>query len=45
MNIIDTGGLDKRYGSTWALRDCTLAIPAGQVAALVGLAARERPPY
>jgi ABC-2 type transport system ATP-binding protein len=29
-------GLGKRYGSTWALRDCTLRIPAGSVTALVG---------
>jgi ABC-2 type transport system ATP-binding protein len=36
MNVIETTGLGKRYGSTWALRDCTLAIPAGHVAALVG---------
>ena len=36
MNIIETSGLGKRYSSTWALRECTLAIPAGQVAALVG---------
>jgi ABC-2 type transport system ATP-binding protein len=36
MNVIETCGLDKRYGSTWALRECTLAIPAGHVAALVG---------
>ena len=35
-NIIETTGLSKRYGSTWALRDCALAIPAGHVAALVG---------
>src|SRR5262249_35864225 len=26
----------KRYRHTWALRECTLAIPAGHVAALVG---------
>lgn len=26
----------KRYGSTWALRGCTLRIPAGAVTALVG---------
>src|SRR5262249_83903 len=25
-----------RYGSTWALRECTMAVPAGHVAALVG---------
>ena len=36
MNIIETSGLGKRYGSTWALRECTMAIPAGHVAALVG---------
>jgi ABC-2 type transport system ATP-binding protein len=36
MNVIETSGLGKRYGSTWALRDCTLAVPAGHVAALVG---------
>jgi ABC-2 type transport system ATP-binding protein len=29
-------GLGKRYGSHWALRDCTLDIPAGTVTALVG---------
>jgi ABC-2 type transport system ATP-binding protein len=34
--IIETDGLGKRYGTTWALRECTLAIPAGHVAALVG---------
>ena len=36
MNVIETSGLGKRYGSTWALHECTLAIPAGHVAALVG---------
>jgi ABC-2 type transport system ATP-binding protein len=36
MNVIETTGLDKRYGSTWALRECALAVPAGRVAALVG---------
>jgi len=36
MNVIETSGLSKRYGGTWALRECTLAIPAGYVAALVG---------
>ena len=29
-------GLGKRYGSIWALRDCTLEVPAGSVTALVG---------
>ena len=36
MNVIETSGLGKRYGGSWALRECTLAIPAGHVAALVG---------
>ncbi len=35
-NVIETAGLGKRYGSTWALRECSLAIPAGHVTALVG---------
>jgi len=29
-------GLGKRYGAKWALRDCSLEIPRGSVAALVG---------
>jgi ABC-2 type transport system ATP-binding protein len=29
-------GLGKRYGSKWALQDCTLEIPSGTVTALVG---------
>jgi ABC-2 type transport system ATP-binding protein len=36
MNVIETRGLSKCYGNTWALRDCTLAVPAGHVVALVG---------
>jgi ABC-2 type transport system ATP-binding protein len=36
LNVIEASGLGKRYGSTWALRECTLAVPAGHVAALVG---------
>ena len=36
MNVIETHGLGKRYGGTWALRECSLAIPTGHVAALVG---------
>jgi ABC-2 type transport system ATP-binding protein len=33
---LDTDQLGKRYGRTWALRDCSLRLPAGRVAALVG---------
>ncbi len=33
---IETAALSKRYGRTWALRDCSLSLPAGKVAALVG---------
>jgi ABC-2 type transport system ATP-binding protein len=29
-------GLGKRYGHSWALRDCTIEIPAGSVTALLG---------
>ena len=36
MNVIETDQLGKRYGGTWALRECTVAVPAGHVAALVG---------
>jgi ABC-2 type transport system ATP-binding protein len=36
MNVIEASGAGKRYGSTWALRECSLAIPDGHVAALVG---------
>src|ERR1700722_9006706 len=36
MNVLEARGLGKRYGRTWALRECTLEIPAGRVAALVG---------
>lgn len=33
---IETAGLGKRFGSTWALQDCSIAVPAGRVSALVG---------
>jgi ABC-2 type transport system ATP-binding protein len=36
VNVVEASGLGKRYGTTWAVRDCTLAIPAGHVTALVG---------
>jgi ABC-2 type transport system ATP-binding protein len=36
VNVIESSRLGKRYGNTWALRDCTLAIPDGHVTALVG---------
>ena len=36
MNVVEASGLGKRYGRSWALRECTLEIPAGCVAALVG---------
>jgi ABC-2 type transport system ATP-binding protein len=35
-NALETRNLGRRYGSTWALRDCTLQLPRGAVAALVG---------
>ncbi len=36
MSLIEANAVGKRYSSTWALHDCTLAIPDGHVAALVG---------
>ena len=33
---VQTQNLGKRYGSRWALRECSLAIPTGSVTALVG---------
>ncbi|MGH3228516.1 MAG: ABC transporter ATP-binding protein [Streptosporangiaceae bacterium] len=36
MSVIETSGLGRQYRRTWALRDCTLAIPAGHVVGLVG---------
>jgi ABC-2 type transport system ATP-binding protein len=36
MNVVETRELSKRYGKTWALRDCTVAVPEGRLAALVG---------
>lgn len=34
--VIEASGLGKRYRHKWALRDCTLSIPAGRVVGLVG---------
>lgn len=36
MNVIEGAAVGKRFGSTWALRNCTLAVPGGHLAALVG---------
>ena len=33
---LEATGLGKRYRRTWALRDCTLELPKGRIAALVG---------
>lgn len=34
--MLRTEGLGKRFGRRWALRDCTLELPSGRIAALVG---------
>ncbi|OLF13827.1 ABC transporter ATP-binding protein [Actinophytocola xinjiangensis] len=34
--VLEATGLGKRYRRRWALRDCSLAVPAGRVVALVG---------
>jgi ABC-2 type transport system ATP-binding protein len=36
MSIVEASHLGKRFRRTWALRDCSVAVPAGQVIALVG---------
>ena len=36
MSAISTQGLGRRYGSKWALQDCTIEVPEGSVTALVG---------
>jgi ABC-2 type transport system ATP-binding protein len=36
MNVVETHDLGRRYRSTWALRGCSLTIPAGHLTALVG---------
>jgi ABC-2 type transport system ATP-binding protein len=34
--VLESRGLGKRYRKRWALRDCSLSIPAGRVTGLVG---------
>src|SRR5437660_2134314 len=36
LTVLEARGLGKRYGEKWALRDCSLALPAGRVVGLVG---------
>ncbi|MFB4284368.1 hypothetical protein ACBJ59_54450 [Nonomuraea sp. MTCD27] len=36
MNALETSGLGKRYRQRWALREATIAVPAGVRTALVG---------
>src|SRR6202022_284330 len=33
---IEATALSKRFGRTWALRDCSIRVPAGKIAGLVG---------
>ena len=33
---IETARLGRRYGRSWALRECSLSLPAGHVIGLVG---------
>jgi ABC-2 type transport system ATP-binding protein len=33
---VEASSLSKRYGKTWALRDCSITMPTGRVVALVG---------
>ena len=34
--VLQATGLGKRYRRTWALRDCSVAIPEGRVVARLG---------
>jgi ABC-2 type transport system ATP-binding protein len=34
--VIETSRLGRRYGRRWALRECTVSVPAGRVVGLVG---------
>ena len=36
MNVVESFGLGVSYRGTWALRDCTIAVPEGHIVALVG---------
>jgi ABC-2 type transport system ATP-binding protein len=36
VSVIESHAVSKRFRRTWALRDCTLAVPGGHVTALVG---------
>jgi ABC-2 type transport system ATP-binding protein len=36
ISALETNALTKKYGSIWALRDCSLQIPTGHVVGLVG---------
>jgi ABC-2 type transport system ATP-binding protein len=36
VNAIEATGLGLRYGRAWALRNCSLRVPAGSIVALVG---------
>ncbi len=35
-NALTTCDLSKKYGKTWALRNCSLSIPAGRIAGIIG---------
>ena len=35
--VVETDGVGKRYRRRWALRDCTLTLPAARIVGLVGL--------
>jgi hypothetical protein len=44
MNVLEASDLGKRYGDTRALRECTLTLPPGHLAALVGPSPPQGPP-
>ena len=42
--VMEASGLGKRYGRTWALRDCGFELPAGRMAGSSGRTGPARPP-
>ena len=36
IDVLVAKGLSKRYRKQWALQECSFALPAGRIAALVG---------
>jgi ABC-2 type transport system ATP-binding protein len=42
VSAVEARDVSKRYGSVWALRDCSFQLPANRIIALVGAPALRR---